>query len=344
VGAAGIFCTGNYAKAQNSRLSTQQQRTITQLKQERTRNASLVQQIEKVADPILVGRHVVFSTAWLELVGNGRDGTVTRQQFQAYRNRVDRLYEAYENFVGYKPPSGTIIFIDLQRRGTTAAGATYNSGANLITFNKDRENSCCMRSTQNALRSRDLVGRCMMHEVGHAFGRGPWVADMETAADLLVFYAEYRGIRANASNPTLPLRQAHIRRILRIPQDDITAFSRDGEDGHANRYTNAYELYMHGLVDEVGWETFRRAIQSYRDSTFTPTKRYVPDSARGQTVMHARAREFFDRLAHFYAEERARRGLPPDRGDVLRRGPDEGVLLDRFFTVNTTPIVQRIGR
>jgi hypothetical protein len=335
---AGILFGGNYAEAQNNRLSPQQQETIAKLIQERSRNAALRQQIENVTDPVLVGRHVVFSTAWLELVGNGRDGTVTRQQFQAYRNRVDRLYEAYEKFVGYKPPSGTIIFIDLQRRGATAAGATYSPGANLITFNRDKENSCCMRSTRNALRSGNLVGRCMMHEVGHAFGRGAWVADMETAADLLVYYAEYRGFRANTPNPTLPLRQDRIRRILRNQQDDITAFSRDGEDGHANRYTNAYELYMYGLIDEVGWETFRRTIQSYHDGTYTPTKRYVPDSTKGQTAMHARAHEFFDRLVHFYAEERARRGLPPDRGNVLRRGPDEGVFLDRFFTVNTTPI------
>ena len=50
-------------------------------------------------DPVLIGRYVVFSTEWLELVGNGRDGTVTRRQFQAWRDRVDRLYECYEKFI-----------------------------------------------------------------------------------------------------------------------------------------------------------------------------------------------------------------------------------------------------
>jgi len=341
--AAGIFFVGDNAEAQESQLSSQQQATVTQLigefRSQGYRADRWLQPVENVADPVLVGRYVVFSTEWLELVGNGRDGTVTRRQFQAWRDRVDRLYECYEKFMGHKPRNGDIIFIDLSP-GThwpdptifphgNAPRATAQPVINYIRFNKDALNFNTEQLRE--MRSGNLLGFTMMHEIGHIFtgtSRGKpetWrPADVETAANLLVYYAlENCGFRISNSGSPARLRRAYVQEALRNLQDDsISAFPTCSCGG------SAYDLYLCGLVDEVGWETLRKTIHSYHDGTYTPTKRYEPDREKKQTARHVLVHEFLDRLAHFHGD-----------ADVLRKGPDEGALFDKFFTVKTTPIV-----
>ncbi|MDR0328202.1 MAG: hypothetical protein LBI05_07910 [Planctomycetaceae bacterium] len=325
-----IIVNGAKIQAQNSRLSSQQQETITQLIKERSRNTALVQQIKKVADPILVGRHIVFATEWLELVGNGKNGTITRQQFLSYRNRMDRLYECYEKFVGHKPRGGDKIFIKLrsldleraywiERYGFVPAGL----GGNEVTINRGSSSVQDFVNKQG-MRSSNSLSFTMMHEVAHAFeNRSPWVADSEVAADFLVYYAlENGGFRNERED-----RYVRFHAIRNHSQNVVAAFSGQGKNPHANRTNNAYGLYMYGIVDVVGWETFRKTIQSYHNGTYTPTRKYEPNKEKGQTAMHARAHEFFDRLAYFYGDAR-----------VLWIGPDRGTLLNKYFTVNTTLI------
>jgi len=341
--AAGIFFGGIDAEAQDSQLSPQQQATVAQLiaefRSQGYRADRWIQPVENVTDPVLVGRYVVFSTEWLELVGNGRNDTVTRRQFQAWRDRIDRLYECYEKFIGHKPRNGEMIFFDLSP-GTywpdptifphgNAPRATAQPVINYIRFNKDALNFNAEQLRE--MRSSNLLGFTMMHEIGHIFtgtSRGKpatWQpADVETAANLLVYYAlENCGFRIGNSGAPTRLRQAYVREALRNLQDDnIKAFPTCSCGG------SAYDLYLCGLVDEVGWETLRKTIHSYHDGSFTPIKRYEPDREKEQTAMHVRAHEFFDRLVHFHGN-----------ANVLSKGPDEGALLDKFFTVKTTPIV-----
>ena len=331
------------AEAQDHQLSSAQQATITQLIEEfgvqGYRTERWIQPVENVSDPALVGRYVVLSAEWLELVGDGKDGTVTRRQFQAWRDRIDRLYECYEKFMGHKPRNGEVIFIDLVP-GTfwsdptifphgVAPRATAQPSVNFIRFNKDAINFNA--SQLNEMRSGTMLGFTMMHEIGHIFThtsrRKPetWrQADGETAANLLVYYAlENCGFRVGNSGSSSRLRQAYILEALKNFQNDsIVAFPTCSCGG------SAYDLYMCGLVDEVGWETFKKTIQSYHNGTYTPTQRYEPDREKEQTAMHVLAHEFFDRLAHFHGDTQ-----------VLRKGPDEGALLDKYFTVKTTPIV-----
>ena len=340
---AGIFFGGNNAEGQDSQLSPQQQATVTQLieefKSQGYRVDRWIQPVENVTDPVLVGRYVVLSTEWLELVGSGRDGTVTRRQFQAWRNRIDQLYECYEKFMGHKPRNGDLMFIDLSP-GTywpdptifphgNAPRATAQPVINYIRFNKDAPSFNAGQLRE--MRSSNLLSFTMMHEIGHVFtgsSRGKpetWRhADVETAANFLVYYAlENCGFRFSGSGSPLQQRQAYIQEALKnLKNENIHAFPTCSCGG------SAYDLYLCGLVDEVGWETLRKTIQSYHDGTYTPTKRYEPDREKEQTAMHVRAHEFFDRLAHFHGD-----------AQVLRKGPDEGALLDQYFTVKTTPIV-----
>ena len=341
--ATGICFGGNNAEAQDSPLSPQQQETITQLiaefRAQGYHTAHWVQPVEHVTDSVLVGRYVIFSKEWLELVGNGRDGTVTRRQFQAWRNRIDGLYECYEKFMGHKPRNGDIIFIDLSP-GThwpdptifphgNAPRATAQPVINYIRFNKDALdfNTVLLRE----MRSGNLLGFTMMHEIWHIFtgsSRGKpatWrPADEETAANFLVYYAlENCGVRISNSGSPSRLRQAYVQEALKnLQNESISAFPSCSCGG------SAYDLYMCGLVDQLGWEMLRQTIQSYHDGTYTPNKRYEPDREKEQTAMHVRAHEFFDRLAHFHGD-----------AQILRTGPDEGALLDKYFTVKTTPIV-----
>jgi hypothetical protein len=108
-----------------------------------------------------------------------------------------------------------------------------------------------------------------MHEVGHIFtgtSRGKpetWrPADIETAANLLVYYAlENCEFRVGNSGSPSRLRQAYVREALRNLQDDsIKAFPTCSCGG------SAYDLYLCGLVDEVGWETLKKTIQSYHNT------------------------------------------------------------------------------
>ena len=341
--AAGIVFVSNSAGAQDRRLSPQQQATITQLiaefRSQGYRAEHWIQPVENVADPVLVGRYVVFSAEWLERVGNGRDGTVTRRQFQAWRDRIDQLYECYEKFMGHKPRNGEIIFIDLSP-GTywpdptifphgNAPRATVQPVINYIRFNKDALDFHTGQLRE--MRSGNLLGFALMHEIGHVFtftSRGKpetWrPADIETAANFLVYYAlENCGVRISNSGSPSRLRQTYVQESLTNWQNEnIVAFPTCSCGG------SAYDLYLCGLVDEVGWETMRKTIHSYHDGSYTPTKRYEPDREKEQTAMHALAHEFFDRLVHFHGD-----------AQVLRKGTDEGALLDRYFTVKTTPIV-----
>jgi len=68
------------------------------------------------------------------------------------------------------------------------------------------------------------------------------------------------------------MKSSYVQEALRDLQDDsISAFPSCSCGG------SAYDLYLCGLVDEVGWETLRKTIHSYHDGTYTPTKRYEPN-------------------------------------------------------------------
>ena len=357
--------------------------TITQSRTRMVENTTRrIQQIESVSDPVLVGKHVLFSPEWLALLGDGRNNTITRQQFQAYRDRVDRLYEIYENFVGHKSADSDKIFIDLagdEIFGKNGVFADLPGGAAggedaiyLVYINKNHIDMRMNRPgfERNAILSNNLVGGVMMHEIAHLFTFPDFVSQRwdpacrEAAADLLVYCAvEHYGFSAISggsfsergqiqviTTSSVEPRQTHVQTLLRnLRFGNLSPFRGGPGDWHANYGRNAHCLYTFGLVDVVGWGTFGKAIQSYHNGTYAPTKTYTPDSTKSQTGANAVAHEFFDRLAHFHDLARqdpvlawsiplAGRNLTG--AQALRSLPDSGRLLDEHFTVPTTPIAQ----
>ena len=142
----------------------------------------------------------------------------------------------------------------------------------------------------------------MMHELAHVFASGhDWDFDAESTAQLLPACVLKTVPGALVGNRIgSQYRKDEYEHALKNFRKDRIA---DFRGTHVNPGC-AFELYLHGLVDIVGWETYKKTIQSYHNRTFTPTKRYIPDVTKGQTVYQVQAREFLDRLAHFHDDTR----------------------------------------
>ncbi|MCL2743524.1 MAG: hypothetical protein FWE67_06720 [Planctomycetaceae bacterium] len=317
-----------------------------------------------VIDPIQEGRHVIFAANWLELVGDGNDGTITREQFEAWRERIDKLCEYYEKFMDYKALRGNKFFIDLQPPEYWMERGREVPAGNPNRINRGRSSVETFTGLQG-MRADNTISGTMMHEFGHTYtppssNNRMFHSDRETIADFMRFYATENCGFQLPSDKTIPgarHRQSYIQSVLRKfnQNKDLPPF-RKGTTGylpeHANRTNNAYELYMYGLVDFVGWETFGKAIRSYRNGTYVPAKTYnetmtLPNGQQTSTPA-ARAHEFFDCLAHFHDEARAStdpevlRNIPLagrnlTGAQVLRCLTDQGEFLDKYFTVETTP-------
>ena len=217
--AAGILFGATNVAAQQTqlsaqqieRLSPQQQETIAQLvnrfvswNRSLERYAHLehikrgieernndIRSIESITDPMLVGQYFVLHPEWLEFVGNGRSGTVTRQQFQAWYDRIQKLYECYENFLGHRATDG----ISLIRVRATERGEAGTAFHNIITINRGNDSIQNFTESQG-MRSSNSLSSTMMHEIAHVFQYSPyspratsgrWIADIEGTVDFLVF-------------------------------------------------------------------------------------------------------------------------------------------------------------
>jgi len=373
--AAGILLGTNYAEAQNNQLSPQQQETVAKLRLHGSTIGGWRQMVNDVTDPILVGRHVVLTTEWLELVGDGKGDTVTRQQFQEWRDRIDNLYECYEKFVGHRPIAYPIILIHYRSipnlLGSASGGYVSIARNHTTTTHQGMRLSNGLSSTMmhemahnfiNFSRRYNSRGELSNSQVGLWFNTDPgiaWFANVEAECDFLGFYAvENCGFRTPGATGST-LRRNKIQRLLQNFRDNnLVQFRGDGPgvNAHAHSNNNAYEFYLCQLVDVAGWETFGRTIQSYSNGTFTPTKIYTPDSEKSQRTQHVRAHQFFDRLAHFHdlarQDPQQARNIPAAGRNLtgeqaLRSLPDRGRLLDEHFTVATTPIAgaaQNTGR
>jgi len=255
----------------------------------------VVKALDKI-DPILVGKNVVFDKKWLDgVVGDGKP--LTRRQFEAWRNRVDRIYDCYEDFTGSNPGK---VYIDLQPHGkfshASTTGHAHRAGGGCLNidsgYNKER-----WRAIANGFDSYVL-----MHEMGHAFSMGKiWCLDEESIAELMVAYAmEKGGARIdtiNASNPKNH-RQARYNQSLNASRGkDFPVSSEQSESPSLCR------LYMFGMVEKVGWDVYKQTIHSYDGVRFSIGEIPILD--------------FIKRLEHFS-------GKP-----ILRTLPDKGALLDK---------------
>jgi hypothetical protein len=129
---------------------------------------------------------------------------------------------------------------------------------------------------------------------------------------------------------------------------------RTGElQAFAKYEANAYDLYVMGLVERVGWDTMQKAIQSYgKNSSYVPVKEYICEGLNSEGFPNINAHKFFDRVAHFHDQARAFAQTDPriwqtiplegrslSGEQVLHSLPDQGMLFNQYFAVKTKPIV-----
>ena len=147
--------------------------------------------IAKDIDPVLVGKHVVFSNEWKKMIGNDKVNQVTRQEFQKWVGVIDKVYECYAEFTGNEPTIGA-SFIDLHYIKTegnvkSSLGGHARGGTGFV----------CVRENHAAFKGDFLThvrqGNPMfiiMHEMAHSFdGVGPRSAESETLAHFIQAYA-----------------------------------------------------------------------------------------------------------------------------------------------------------
>ena len=314
------------AEAQNSlKLSPEQVAVVERLKEDIPRytlhpenRPDNIENILGNLDPILVGRNVVFAKHSLDHIGI--NNIFTREQFTAWREQIDRMYDSYVELTGTTPGRGKIVYVQISTatRGFAALG-TFTVG---VSRGAGTGSWCSIAA----------------HELAHVFSfHRDWNIDSESIADLFSCYVL----------ETIPESRYGSTRGSQYRKNKYARLLRDFRNGkiepfrESHVYSSAFELYLNGLVDIVGWETYKKTFRSYHSGTSIPVKRFVPNKGKGQTDRHAGAREFFDRLAHFHDEARASniqvlRNIPAvgrnlTGAQALRSLSDRGVLLDRYF-------------
>ena len=188
----------------------------------------------------------------------------------------------------------------------------------------------------------------MIHEMAHIFDNGKaWNAETESIAEFMVMYVfensdAWRWERSRAASKTTYRLQRSLfawseyRQSVADQQSaadrqsatDIEAKKEEGKklETFVQYRGGAYNCYLLGLVEKVGWEPVEKAFQSYND--YPPNYNHV---ARGEARQKMRARDFFERIAYFS-------GNP----DVLRSLPDAGALLDEHFNAEPSAATRRL--
>jgi hypothetical protein len=254
---------------------------------------------------ILFGRNVVFGNEWLSHV-IGRH--LTTQQFVEWRNKLDRIYDCYADLTG-QYPSGR-IYIRLSPAEHFGAG-NHSAHAHRYVVCYNAGYTHLPRMLEN-IAAHNSWDRTAMHEIAHIFASGNrWEIEPESIVHLLMSYAmeaygaEYGSVDQRNIDWVKTAGDQHRKRRFgaaynNYRKNSIAPFSAKGSG-------SAFDFYLLGLVDKVGWNAYRYAFRSY-----------IGEPSRSGSKA-ANAGDLFNRLAYF-----------GDR-DALRRLPDNGLLFDRYF-------------
>jgi len=275
----------------------------------------LVEEAIRQINPALVGRNVMFTPRWLEIVGPGKP--LPPQPFQLWRDRTDMVYDAYADLTGQGPgQQGEMlkILIDLQPRASfrTANVAGMASG-NSVRINKDHG------GVKRELAEHNSWNHTLLHEMAHVFTMGQrFTAEPESMTNLLTAYIleNIRGSQIGVPGRSGVLTPAVGTQFRKRHLDQARAnFSANRMEAFS---TGNYTAYCYGLlapVDVIGWEPYKQVFRSYNDESYDHNFTY-----RGGSSAVRRAREFFDRLAHFS-------GMP----DLMASLPDRGAIFEQHF-------------
>lgn len=257
-------------------------------------------------DPVLIGRNVVLSREW-------RFTSFTHEQLAAVRTSADRIYDGFVDFTGRTPYNGTKVLVSIARTGKDATAHAHRH-ANIICFDG------------NDLKSYDLnsCNRIMAHELGHTFTFGTkyYVNDAtsEPLANLFRAYALEQSDIMDDKNKQ-KYRKKRYEQMGKINFGSLPPYSKKSYDH------SALEFYFFGLVEEVGWEPFKKTFRSYNIGA-NPTGKIYKSKYRGTAQMN----DFLKRVEHFSGKQ-----------DVLESLPDKGRYYKAYFKAEsiTDPQPQR---
>jgi len=184
----------------------------------------------------------------------------------------------------------------------------------------------------------------LMHEMAHVFARANrWEAEAETICDFFTAYVleNVQGARMGTAEETGYLhmlavgRQFRDRRLIsarrRFRENRMQTFS--GVDG------SAYCYKLLGLVDVVGWDTYKKVFRAYNDANYLHPFSYTGDP---RTI---RARAFFDMLAIKSGHPNLMSSLA-DRGQIFEahfNNPNVIRVEERNSSLPSAGVVRIIG-
>jgi hypothetical protein len=292
--AAGIMFGGDGNAQDVSHLPPEKAATVLSITNFGAEGGPREERLDKL-DPILVGENVVFSKTWLEkMVGPNKP--LSRKQFEAWRNTIDKQCQCLEEFTGGNP--GKIYICTATKEKFARISIAGTRWGNSITYNLDNEYNKVVSWGEIRQGAKSSVAE---HELAHAFAGDAWKIDSESMAELLRSY-----VGEKLKNDFSVRRDICINLVNDFKNGTLAMFSMHSGE------TSAYRFYLFGLVERVGWDTYKKAIHSY-------------NGAGGPEYDITSARDFLDRLEYFS-------GKP----GVLRTLPDRGKLLDEHFNVEIT--------
>jgi hypothetical protein len=242
-----------------------------------------------------------------------------------FRDHADLIYDAMAELTGRLPEDGERIYFGVDHRANPKGsrspiefGAYTWADSNMIYFYDDEAPHSLRTVTKNN------VASVLPHEIAHNFTQRKIGAEYESFANILLAYVleTIDGVNFIPNRPDsleqrtfkeTEYREVHFNSaVQQFRNGRIQPFSPVDD-----KNDSAYDFYLFGLVDKVGWDVYRQVMHSYEDPNYERNwqVRLAWDSSPSE-----RAKEFFVRVGLFHGDL-----------EVLFSLPDNGSLIQRFF-------------
>ena len=276
---------------------------------------NIINDIETITDPILVGRNVVFDKKFLQY-------GVTREQFARTVRTVDRAYDLINELVGTKPLSGEIIYVycnllhSKTSTWTAVGGMGRTNRTSIVGINGHKHDY-----VKTLLSSDD--GGVIPHEMAHSFiYKQPYhFVNHSLICGIIDPYVwEALGQKAKAQG-------AHYRLLKRAHDNNRKGVISTNYNLHSQAGAVS-DIYVIEMFGKVGYEPFKKALHSYHDESYPPQYTYttLPRPAAGYNGSgpgtDKQIVEFLDRVVYFS-------GKP----NILNTLSDNGELLKKFLVI-----------
>ena len=263
--------------------------------------------------PILIGKNVVFSKKWLAYIDAEDKAKLTQEEFGRWRDNADRVYDAYAELVGQLPQNRTKVII-----------SCWQTEKKPLRSNENIIYSGTLKTIKKSFEQIKPAGcdYSMLDQLANIFMNGrKWKGDNKQLDAgwkcLMIAYAlEKKPVRYNNEYSGEQYREKAFNYAQEIYDSNQMKESSYGYPG------SAFEYYLLGFVDKVGWEPYKKAFKSYDDKSTS----YKPKSYNNTNKDMLTARDFFDRVEHFSGQE-----------NLLKSLKDEGSFFKVTEVKNTTP-------